>query len=155
MRYTVARTFVLILGLLTILFSLDAAMKSRIELSFVLAIAVVGAGYVVLMLALAERVLHGSPRERHTAAIATVIAGALPLVVLVPVLPALGGDHVAAATRGATAWMLFVMLWAWLGVHSREPERIVRPAHRFPAPLQAAAAVRRRIRFHRRQDEEP
>jgi hypothetical protein len=154
MRYTVARTFVLVLGLLTVLFSLDAAMMADVELSFLLAIGVIGVGYLLAMIWLAGRVLHGAPRERHTSAVALDIVGALPLAVLVPAIPLVGGAHIAAAGGGATAWLLFVLLWTWLAVNSREPLRAPRHAGHFPAPLQSSPSVRQRIRFHRKKYEE-
>ncbi len=112
MRPPFARRAMLVLALVALLFTLDAAVDASIPPSLLAALVVAGAGFAWLLAWITERFVSGGLRSRITAILALNVLGVVPVAVMLPVISSLSDPGLALlATRATIIWLLCVVVW--------------------------------------------
>jgi len=112
MQHTKVRWAMLLLVVCAVLFTADAAIAASVSPSVLIEIVLGAVGLAAVMMDLAERALHGTPRERHVAILALNGIGVAPAAATLAFLRAdISDDALLVATRATVVWFLAVLAW--------------------------------------------
>lgn len=146
MRTTVARRAILILSLMALLFSIDAAFTAELSVGAVTLLIVAGIAFARWIVHLAERALHESPEHRWGALVGLNVTGVVPALIAFGMVQALAPSQRAWAARATLAWIAAIAVWTTMVILGAPAQHI--PAARPPVRLRASRAPARAAHRH-------